>query len=293
MGIDAHMPRTPTPILRPTGLWVVAYEGPPAGDRSRPDKLKKVVDGWGRRTSRPDKATLLKQYELIRGEVTTSLDLQQQILGFGIATIGLLAGAAFVSKADAFRSHLLVVFLPLICYLAVTIWFSEVMRMLRAGGFLMTLEKKLDVHGDGGLEWEYGVAKCRLRSAHGNPLFARDPDRLRLVAVTTLFFTLGGESIMLGWDHASVFARTFAVAAGVVALIVLRRTFRLHVGEWNDLLDVRAEARGVPPEARVIQGCRNLLTTARLLSVPVPRRRPAATRDRRPPRPVAGASPSM
>jgi hypothetical protein len=34
----------------------------------------------------------------------------------------------------------------------------------------MTLEKKLDAHGDGGLEWEYGVAKCRLRSAHGNPV---------------------------------------------------------------------------------------------------------------------------
>jgi hypothetical protein len=43
----------------------------------------------------------------------------------------------------------------------------------------MTLEKKLDAHGDGGLEWEYGVAKCRLRSAHGNPVPRRRPAATR------------------------------------------------------------------------------------------------------------------
>jgi hypothetical protein len=63
-----------------------------------------------------------------------------------------------VSKAEPFRSQLLVIFLPLICYLALTIWFSEVMRMLRAGAFLVTVEKTLDTCGDGSLEWESGLA---------------------------------------------------------------------------------------------------------------------------------------
>ena len=113
------------------------------------EALTSSIEQWGFRESPASTATVLKQYELIRAEVTTSMQVQQQILGFGIATIGLLAGAAFLgSKAD-FRSAVLMIFLPLVAYLVVTIWFSEVMRMLRAGGFLMTLEKKLDLHADG------------------------------------------------------------------------------------------------------------------------------------------------
>jgi hypothetical protein len=233
-----------------------------------------VVDGWGRRSSPPDKATLLKQYELIRSEVTASLQLQQQILGFGLATVGLLAGAALVGKTQPFRSALLVMFVPLVCYLAVMIWFSEVMRMLRAGGFLLTVEKKLDTCGDGSLEWEYGVAKSRLR--HG--LLVPDPDRLRLYAVTALFFTLAGESIMLGWNHASTFARTFALVAGPVAAIVLRLLAGLRVGEWNDLLDVDPEARRVAADIRVLGACRRILggpgrLAQRLLQRPAVERR--------------------
>jgi hypothetical protein len=86
----------------------------------------------------------------------------------------------------------------LICYLALTIWFSEVMRMLRAGAFLVTVEKRLDTCGDGSLGWESRLAKDRLRRSRQRGVFARDPDRLRLVAVTALFFTLAAESVMLG-----------------------------------------------------------------------------------------------
>ena len=254
------------------------------------DKRKPVADDWGRRSSPPNRATLLKQYELIRSEVTTSLELQQQILGFGIATIGLLAGAAFVSNAEPFRSQLLVIFLPLICYLALTIWFSEVMRMLRAGAFLVTVEKRLDTCGDGSLEWESRLAKDRLRRSAQKAVFARDPDRLRLVAVTALFFTLGAESIMLGWDDASSFARTFSVAAGVAAAILLRRLFRLRIGEWNDLLEVDAGARGVAFEVRLLRGCRQAAAAARLASVRVRRKSSPEQHDRPRLAPVAAST---
>ena len=134
-----------------------------SANRSYADALNEALLIFGRRTSPACKTTILRQYELVRNEVTTSLNIQQQILSFGIATIGLLAGAAFVGSEERFRSNLLVIFLPLIAYLAVTIWFSEVMRMLRAGGFLMTLEKTLDEHGDGSLRWEHTVAMGRLK----------------------------------------------------------------------------------------------------------------------------------
>jgi hypothetical protein len=203
--------------------------------------LEKVVDELGQRWSPPKEATLLKQYELVRSEVTTSLQIQQQILAFGIATIGLLAGAAFVGKSEQLRSQLLVVFLPLIAYLAITIWFSEVMRMLRAGAFLMTIEKKLDQEGDGALVWESRVASARLRYA-GRPAFTvRDPDRLRLLAVTLLFLTLAVASIMLGWDAASWYARAFALTVGGLTAFLLPCLSHLHLHQLRDVLGAERE----------------------------------------------------
>jgi hypothetical protein len=271
-------------MLQLSGLWVVGDIGRPSRRSSRKDERRKV-DEWGRRSSPADKETLLKQYELIRGEVTTSLQLQQQLLGFGVATIGLLAGAAFVARATPFRSELLVVLLPLVCYLAVMIWFSEVMRMHRAGGFLLTIEKKLDTCGDGSLVWEYRVARDRLRKR--GLRFASDPDWLRLGAVTLLFFTLAGESIKLGWDDASSFAHRFAVTAGVIAALVMLRLFRLRVGERNDLLEVRAGS-----ERSRVRVWRDVAVRARLLADRIPRRRSSESepRERRLLTPVAAAS---
>ena len=210
------------------------------------EALTSSIDQWGFRESPACKATVLKQYELIRAEVTTSMQVQQQILGFGIATIGLLAGAAFLgSKAD-FRSALLMIFLPLVAYLVVTIWFSEVMRMLRAGGYLMTLEKKLDLHGDGSLDWEFKVARGRLKYPVWKPYFGvLDPDQLRLLSVTFLFLTLAIASIALGWNDASILQRAFAVFASTLAVIVLFLLFQLRLDQLEEMLEIEPEVRSL------------------------------------------------
>ena len=217
------------------------------------ERLAATVERLGKRRSRPKAATVLKQYELIRAEVTTSLQLQQQILTFGIATIGLLAGAAFVGNSDAHRSDLLVVFVPLVAYLAVTIWFAEVMRMLRAGAFMLILEKRLDSCGDGSLTWESVVARERPSGALSRPyFFTRDPDQLRLIAVTLLFLTLAAASIVLGWADASTGRHIFAVVVGVVAVTVLLRLFNLRVAQLGELLDVRRDkGRATPRRPRL------------------------------------------
>ncbi len=253
------MPSPPEAIPTPSRPEVLPNSRTAFSRRELKKMRKDALEQWGLRVSPPKNATILKQYELVRSEITTSLQIQQQILGFGIATIGLLAGAAFVAKDQPFRSELLVVFLPLVSYLAVTIWFSEVMRMFRAGGFLLMLEKELDAHGDGGLRWEHEVARSRLGQSGRNAYFALDPDRLRLFAVTGLFFTLSAASIMLGWEEASSFARAFAISVGVVAAIVLRLLSRLRIHERDDLLEFDSDLRRVEPEVRLMRGCQHVV----------------------------------
>src|SRR6266511_108010 len=85
---------------------------------------------YGTRDADANLGMVLKQYEIVRAEIVSSLSIQVQILSFGTATLGLVAGAAFVGPSGSSRGDVLVVFLPLLAYLALTIWFSEVMRML-------------------------------------------------------------------------------------------------------------------------------------------------------------------
>jgi uncharacterized membrane protein len=150
-----------------------------------------------------------------------------------------VAGAAFVGSAGAFRSSVLVVFLPLLAYLALTVWFSEVMRMLRAGGFLLVIEKRLDELGDGSLEWEARVWKGRFKYSIVRPYYGvLDPDQLRLFSVTLLFFTLAGASIALGWDGATLAEQWFAIGAGIVSFTVIVLLYNLRIDQLADMLEI-------------------------------------------------------
>jgi uncharacterized membrane protein len=133
----------------------------------------------------------------------------------------------------------LFVFLPLLAYLALTVWFSEVMRMLRAGGFLLVIEKRLDELGDGSLEWEARVWKGRLRYSIIRPYYGvLDPDQLRLFSVTLLFFTLTGASVALGWDGATLAERWFAIGAGIVSFTVIVLLYNLRIDQLADMLEI-------------------------------------------------------
>lgn len=223
------------------------------------DTVDEAIRFYSKRRSRVDKETLVKEYEFLRGEVNGTLAAQLQILSFGTATLGLVTGAAFVGADDAFRDDVLVVFLPLLAYMTLIIWFSEVMRMLRAGSFLLKIEKRLDIEGDGSLAWEASVWRGRtkyavapdghLRNSRIRPYYSIfDPDQLRLFSVTLLFFTIAGSSIAMGWDGATLAQRWFAVGAGVVAIFVVLLLYHMRLEQVADTLGIKerpAVTRGI------------------------------------------------
>ncbi|HEX2044835.1 MAG TPA: peptidoglycan-binding domain-containing protein [Gaiellaceae bacterium] len=165
---------------------------------------------------------LLEEYKTLRSEVTTSMQSQQSTLTFGSATLGILFAAASQASNTAFRDMLLLVFVPFLSYLVLTIWLAEVLRMMRAGMFLMRIEKRLDEqHGIGALTWESTVFHGRFGRGPGALL--HDPDRFRTLAITLLFLAVAGVAIVMGWDAAPGFSwqRIVAVAGAATCLLVL------------------------------------------------------------------------
>ncbi len=159
----------------------------------------------------------------------------------------------------------LLVLVPLISYLILIVWFSEVMRMLRAGAFLMRLEKRLDGLGFGALTWESTIFQVRCQ--HGVRAFFQDPDKFRTFAITLLFFTIAGTSIVIGWGSVALSAwqHWFALGALGTAVGVVSWLYSLRQTEITNLarppLEEGAMRRGgeVPPrgplQGRLVYGC--------------------------------------
>ena len=192
---------------------------------------------WLVRTNRAkNDQVLLEEYKTIRAEVTGSITAQISILAFGAATIGFSFAAASQTSNDQFRDMFLLVLVPLLCYLIVIVWFAEVMRMARAGAFLMRLEKRLDEQfGYGALTWESTIFQARCRS--GLSAFFQDPDKFRIFAIWLLFFTIAGTSIVIGWGSVSLYGwqHFFAGTGLVVAFAVVLWIYLLREAEVRRL----------------------------------------------------------
>ena len=199
--------------------------------------LSRDARQWLVRTNRAQNdQVLLEEYKTIRAEVTTSISAQISILAFGAATIGFSFAAASQTSNEQFRDMFLLVLVPLICYLIVVVWFAEVMRMARAGAFLMRLEKRLDEQfGYGALTWESTIFQARCRG--GVKAFLQDPDKFRVLAIWLLFFTIAGTSIVIGWGSVSLYAwqHIFAVMALAVAFAVVLWIYLLREAEVRRL----------------------------------------------------------
>lgn len=192
---------------------------------------------WLIRTNRhADDKVLLEEYKSIRAEVTASIQAQISILAFGTATLGFSFAAASQTSNTSFRGMFLLVLVPLVAYLILIVWFSEVMRMQRAGTFLMRLEKRFDEHfGYGALTWESTIFQVRSRG--GPRAFFEDPDKFRTLAITLLFFTIAGTSIVIGWGSTSSYGwqHWFALAALVTAAAAVAWLYVLREAEVKQL----------------------------------------------------------
>lgn len=135
-----------------------------------------------------------EEYKTIREESLTAMQMQQAVLRYGLAIIGLLIATALNTWDQLILSGtLLLVFLPVVCYLIVMIWIGEIGRMMRAGQYLYKLEKKINLKIDDQnppLNWE---------------IHLRD-------------FSNTGETPQLRWNYLAILGILFFFAAASVVL---------------------------------------------------------------------------
>ena len=102
---------------------------------------------------------LIKEYDVLRQEILSTMHNRSQIVSFGLATIGALIGGILTSYrysqneviAVAFFSYLI----PITSILILFVWHGELTRMVRAANFLVNLEQRINLsYGESLLTWE-------------------------------------------------------------------------------------------------------------------------------------------
>lgn len=104
-------------------------------------------------------STILEEYKTIRDEGMTAIKNQQNILQFGLAGVVALIVAGFsIWNNRDIAAMIFMLVIPLINYIILTLWYCELIRMIRASFYIKTkVEPKINkLFNDKqpALEWE-------------------------------------------------------------------------------------------------------------------------------------------
>lgn len=138
----------------------------------------------------------LEEYKTLREESLASMKMQQSILAYGVAAIGVIITSALNSwKASPLPEFFFLALLPLIIYLTLLTWLGEVARMFRAGNFIALLENRINLRiGDpvSALTWENSLREPKKGGTE------QDNVKFHYLSIFYLFIILAIASIVLG-----------------------------------------------------------------------------------------------
>lgn len=88
----------------------------------------------------------LEEYRTLREEVKQSNVNQFQSLSFGSAAVSVLLSAGFYASDKIPLTTVIVfsLFVPLLSFFSTFLWLGEIARMVRAGNFIVFIEKKIE-----------------------------------------------------------------------------------------------------------------------------------------------------
>jgi hypothetical protein len=96
----------------------------------------------------------VEQYRALRAEILRSMEDGNQIIGFGVAALALVAHAGLTSKSATFAIFVFAVLVPLLGAVVLSMWFAAQERTARASHFLSGIERRITRDISKSATWE-------------------------------------------------------------------------------------------------------------------------------------------
>jgi hypothetical protein len=177
----------------------------------------------------------LEQYRALRAEILRAMEEGNQVMSFGLATIGVITSASLGIKESAVGYIIFSILLPCLTSLILSLWFASQERIARASYFLSGIEERLnDLHDIGSMvTWEIWL-RNRGIDGKANHFWSTEYSGIVLLAflvvvpIMASFFT-GGKNIN-GWT------RLWVISVTSVALSVFCFSFKSRISRWRGWL---------------------------------------------------------
>lgn len=176
---------------------------------------------------------ILEEYKSLREESLDAGNNAQSVIKFGMTAVSFVVAAGInVWSLNPLPTLVFLIFIPLLCYLILTIWVGEFARRMRAGKFIIDhIEKKVNIICDNSnlpkaLYWETYV---REKNENGkNRLFVWNR-----YAIIFIFLGIALVSILIGnykmWNDASVCLKII-INFFELSLLLTAIIFNLKIG---------------------------------------------------------------
>jgi hypothetical protein len=144
---------------------------------------------------------LRDEYATLRAEILQSIDVQQRHLSFGGAISGvvLLAAAQFFEHSRTASIAILIAGAPVVIYVTLVLWLSEVTRMFRVAAFLRGVERRVnELCGASVLGWENYLEKQRSIARAKRSIVGGIVELSQFYVIAVALFVVASSSLALG-----------------------------------------------------------------------------------------------
>ncbi|MBN2899091.1 MAG: hypothetical protein JXO44_09995 [Clostridia bacterium] len=144
----------------------------------------------------------MQEYQTLRDEILLSFENQQQILNYGIASMGIIIGfAANKWEETLIIDMMLFVLVPILSHLVTLIWNGEINRISRAGQFIKKKEEIINRYimsssdaSDEPLYWETWLRSYKSEKKNFKT-------KWNYYATLSMLFLINCASVLLGFIH--------------------------------------------------------------------------------------------
>jgi hypothetical protein len=160
----------------------------------------------------------LEEYRALRSEIIQSMDDGNQIMSFGLASLGVLFGAA-VQMADTWAAFVaFVVCLPMLSALILSYWVAAQERIAKASHYLSGTERRLKKSGgfESAVSWESWL---RRRDSTEPRRWSRSWNAEKSGMLLFSSIVIGSVGTGLSTDAPGVSFELKSVVGGVVSIV--------------------------------------------------------------------------
>lgn len=177
----------------------------------------------------------IEQYRSLRAEVLRAMEDANHVMNFGLASIGVMTGAAVLTGDTPFGYAIVAILMPGLGLLVLSLWFAAHERVARASHFLSGIERRILAElQSGSPSWELWLRSAAGKAGGSQHFWNTEYSGIGLLAFLSLMPLIA--SLEVGGTSIAQWIRLTVLSAGLFGICTFGFAFRRRISRWRGWL---------------------------------------------------------